>query len=105
MSPEISILLPRVLDNIRLAASSGNASVASLPRGSLRDSKQQAPRIFGKNLAHLYPTFVSNSMKLRVRGFYFCVLMNPQTSFTALLRICVVVANTACPPGLNIVNL
>jgi|SRR5579872_136303 len=104
MSPEIYILLPRVLDNIRLAVSPGNASVASLPRASPRDGKPQA-RAFCKDLADLYPTFISNSMKLPVRGSYFCVLMNPQTSFTALLRICVVVANTACPPGLNIVNL
>lgn len=46
MSPEISILLPRVLDNIRLAASPGNASVASLPRASLRDGKWQAPHLW-----------------------------------------------------------
>lgn len=104
MSPEISILLPCVLDNIRLAASRGNASVACLPRASPRDAKPQVPH-FGNGWVDLYTTFISDGMRLRVRGSYFCVLMNPQTSFTALLSICVVVANTACPPGLNIVNL
>lgn len=104
MSPEISILLPCVLDNIRLAVSPSNASVASLPRASPRDAKLQAPHLWqrpGKLLHNVY----FEQHEVTSRGSYFCVLMNPQTSFTALLSMCVVVANTAWPPGLNIVNL
>lgn len=70
-----------------------------------RVTRSRKSRISGNGWVDLYTTFISDGMRLRVRGSYFCVLMNPQTSFTALLSICVVVANTACPPGLNIVNL
>src|SRR6185437_719629 len=103
MSPEISVLMPCVLDNIRLAASPRNASVASLPQASLRDGKLRAPHI-SQRLGKRVPSFLEH-YEVRDRGSYFCVSMKWQTSFTALLSICVVVANTACPPGLNIVNL
>lgn len=103
MPPEISVLLSRVLDNIRLAASPRNASVASLPRASPLTASSK-PRVW-QELGRLIPSVYFEQFEFTVRGSYFCVLMNPQTSFTALLSICVVVANTACPPGLNIVNL
>jgi hypothetical protein len=63
MSPEISILMPCVLDNIRLAASSGNASVASLPQAlpSVTASHASLAKLGGRA-----PTFISNSMRLRV---------------------------------------
>lgn len=100
MSPEISILLPRVLDNIRLAGWRGNVSVAPRDR---RFGRQATP--LWEKLGRLTHNAHFEQNEVTVRGSYFCVLMNPQTSFTALLSICVVVANTACPPGLNIVNL
>lgn len=101
MSPGISILVPRVLDNIRSAGWRGNVSVACTATVA---SGWQATPLWAK-LGRLIHNAYFEQNEVTVRGSYFCVLINPQTSFTALLSICVVVANTACPPGLNIVNL
>ncbi len=63
MSPEIYILLPRVFDNIRLAVSPGNASVASLA-ASVAVTRSRKSRISGNGWIDLYTTFISNDMRL-----------------------------------------